>query len=174
MSRLWRALKGNKMNLLEEFIDIDAPFDTIDRVMTDEALMRRWMSPAVRFRPSDGGGWGFEEGRRWQLELSGVGPLLRADYVVHARREGLILWAFDGFWEGFDAWHWWRDPREPQRKTIVQNRIEYEIRNPLAQALWTPVGLAMEWDARVQMRRLQEICERHYAGAHAQAQPTAA
>jgi hypothetical protein len=155
------------MRLLEEFIDADAPFEAVDEVMTQEALMRRWMSPAVQFRPCEG--WRFDQGARWQLELTGLGPVLRADYVVQMRQPGLILWAFGGFWEGFDAWHWWGDPRDRARRTLIQNRIEYHVTNPIARAVWAPISLAMEWDARVQMRRLQEVCEQHYAGTAARA-----
>lgn len=146
------------IHLLEEFIDVDCPFDTVEVVMTREDLMRRWMSPAVQFVPLDG--WRFDAGARWQLQLTGLGALAAADYVVQERRPGLVLWSFSGFWEGFDAWHWWPDPRDPQRRTMIQNRIEYTLSSPLIKTIWPPIGQLMGLDAKVQMRRLQDVCER--------------
>lgn len=125
--------------------------------MTERDLMLRWMSPAVRFEPLNG--WRFEMGDRWRLTLTGLGDLLYADYVVYERRPGLVLWAFDGFWEGFDAWHWLPSPVEPAH-TIIQNRIEYELRVPGLDLIWPlTVGPLMDWDADVQMQRLKRVCE---------------
>lgn len=148
---------SDTMQLLEEFVVVGAPMPAVERVMTEQALMVRWMSPAVRFEPHND--WGFATGDRWKLTLTGLGDLLKADYVVHERRPGLVLWAFNGFWEGFDAWHWMPDPANPQQ-TIIQNRVEYELRVPGLDLIW-PLTVApfMGWDARVQMQRLKQVCE---------------
>jgi hypothetical protein len=143
--------------LQEEFVVVRATLAQVEAVMTKRTLMQRWMSPAVQFAPEDGE-WSFAEGSRWQLTLSGLGDLLRADYIVQERRAGLILWAFDGFWQGFDAWHWFTAAAPGQ--IVIQNRIEYEVRVPGLAALWPlTVGPLMGWDARVQMHRLKEVCE---------------
>lgn len=132
-----------------------APLARVDAVMTERALMERWMSPAVRFEPLDG--WGFAAGSRWRLTLTGLGRLLEASYVVHERSPGLILWAFEGFWEGFDAWHW---RPQGEGRTLIQNRIEYELRLPALDLIWpATVGPLMGWDAKVQMERLKGVCE---------------
>jgi hypothetical protein len=141
----------------EEFVIATATIARVEAALTERSLMQRWMSPAVQFVPL-AGVWSFATGTRWQLTLSGLGDLLRADYIVQERRPGLILWAFDGFWQGFDAWHWFigRAPGE----IIIQNRIEYELRVPGLAAIWPlTVGPLMGWDARVQMQRLKEVCE---------------
>jgi hypothetical protein len=49
-------------HLLEEFVVVHAAMDRVETVMTDEALMKRWMSPAVQFIPLDG--WNFATGAR--------------------------------------------------------------------------------------------------------------
>lgn len=117
--------------------------------------MLRWMSTAVRFAPL--GVWSFEAGTRWQLTLTGLGQLLRADYTVAERRPGLVLWAFNGFWEGFDAWHWYAGPAGG---TIIQNRIEYTLSTPGLDLIWgTTVGPLMGWDAKMQMQRLKGVVE---------------
>lgn len=152
-------------HLLEEFVVVTAPMDRVERVMTDEALMQRWMSPAVQFTPLDG--WQFERGARWRLRLTGVGPLLEAGYVVIERRPGLILWAFDGFWEGFDAWQWlpWQERSD---QTLIHNRVEYRLRTPGLDLIW-PLTVAplMKLDAQAQMVRLRQVCEQqevsHYS-----------
>ncbi|NJN15338.1 MAG: SRPBCC family protein [Oscillochloris sp.] len=142
--------------LQEEFVLVAADMDRVERVMTDHELMQRWMSPAVRFEPLEG--WHFEPGAPWRLHLTGLGRLLEARYVVHERRPGLVLWAFDGFWEGFDAWHWL--PHGEGSQTLIQNRIEYRLRVPGLSAIWpATVGPLMGWDARVQMQRLKAVCE---------------
>ncbi|WP_322487189.1 SRPBCC family protein [Chloroflexus sp.] len=143
--------------LLEEFVIVNAPMARVEQVMTDEALSRRWMSPAVQFAPLDG--WSFATGARWRLRLTGVGPLLEAGYIVVERRPGLILWAFDGFWEGFDAWQWlpWQNQTD---QTLIHNRIEYRLKIPGLDIIW-PLTIApfMKFDAQVQMKRLKQVCE---------------
>jgi hypothetical protein len=140
----------------EEFVVVRAGMDRVEAVMTERALMQRWMSPAVQFRPL--GEWGFAAGSRWRLQLTGLGRLVEADYIVYERRPGLILWAFDGFWEGFDAWQWL--PAPDRQETLIQNRIEYRILIPGLAQLWpATLGPLMGWDARVQMERLREVCD---------------
>lgn len=142
-------------HLLEEFVVVGATMARVEAVMTAREPMRRWMSSAVQFTPIDG--WSFEQGARWQLHLSGLGRILEAHYIVHERRPGLILWAFDGFWEGFDAWHWL--PAGPGQ-TLIQNRVEYTLRLPVLDLVWpSTVGPLMGWDARAQMQRLKHVCE---------------
>ncbi|WP_298403395.1 SRPBCC family protein [uncultured Chloroflexus sp.] len=144
--------------LLEEFVMVNTPMDRVEQVMTDQTLMERWMSPAVQFTPLDG--WRFDVGAPWRLRLTGVGPLLEAGYVVAERRPGLVLWAFDGFWEGFDAWHWlpWQGRTD---QTLIQNRIEYRLKVPGLDLIW-PLTIAplMQLDAKAQMQRLKVVCER--------------
>ncbi len=143
--------------LLEEFVIVNAPMDRVERVMTEPALMERWISPAVQFMPLDG--WRFDAGAPWRLRLTGAGPLFKAGYVVAERRPGLVLWAFDGFWEGFDAWQWlpWQDRTD---QTLIHNRIEYRLKIPGLDSIW-PLTIApfMKLDAQTQMKRLQQVCE---------------
>jgi hypothetical protein len=143
-------------HIQEEFVVVRADLERVEAVMTERTLMERWMSPAVRFQPVDT--WSFAQGARWRLQLTGLGRLIEATYIVYERRPGLILWAFDGFWEGFDAWQWM--PMTGQPGTLIQNRIEYAIRIPGLAQLWpATLGPLMGWDARVQMERLREVCE---------------
>ncbi len=144
-------------HLLEEFVVVNATMDRVETVMTDETLMKRWMSPAVQFTPLDG--WNFATGARWRLRLTGVGPLLEAGYLVIERRPGLILWAFDGFWEGFDAWQWLPWQGNPDQ-TLIHNRVEYRLRVPGLDLIW-PLTIAplMKLDAQAQMVRLRQVCE---------------
>ena len=139
----------------ETFVEVNVSEERVTAVMTEEALMRRWMSPAVQFAPL--AEWSFAEGARWRMQISGTGRLLQADYVVYERRPNLILWSFDGFWQGFDAWHWF--PRTANQ-TIIQNRLEYALNIPGLAQLWPlTIGPLMGWDAEVQMQRLKTVCE---------------
>lgn len=142
-------------HLLEEFVVVTAPLERVEAVMTERELMRRWMSGAVQFTPLEG--WRFDQGARWRLSLTGLGRLLEADYIVHERRPGLVLWAFNGFWEGFDAWHWMA---QTSGQTLIQNRVEYTLRLSALDLIWpATVGPFMGWDAKLQMQRLKQVCE---------------
>ncbi len=144
------------LHILEEFTLVHAPMEAVDRIMTEKPLMDRWASPSVQFKPRNG--WSFEKGAQWRLTLTGLGPLLSADYVVYDRQPGLILWYYNGFWEGCDAWHWWQVPTAPQHQTIIQNRLEYELRIPGLELIWSSVMVPlMQFDARIQMMRLQRV-----------------
>ncbi len=146
------------MYIQEEFIIVDVPMQMVETVMTDRDLMRRWMSPAVQFTPVNG--WQFDEGARWQLGLTGLGNVLTADYVVCERREGLILWHYTGFWHGYDAWHWFALPQNPDQQTVIQNRLEYTLDIRWLDPIWPFTFVPfMDWDARVQMQRLKQVCE---------------
>jgi hypothetical protein len=141
--------------LQEVFTIVAAAMDRVELVMTGRSLMAGWMSPAVRFEPLDG--WRFDRGARWRLTLAGLGSALEADYIVFARRPGLILWAFSGFWEGFDAWQW--RPHGPGQ-TLIQNRIEYRLNMAALSVIWpVTLGPLMGWDAQAQMNRLRHVCE---------------
>lgn len=148
------------MYILEDFTVGNAPMEAVDRIITDRDLMKRWASPTVQFTPRNG--WTFEQGAEWTLTLTGLGPLLKANYVVYDRKPGLILWYYNGFWEGFDAWHWWRAPNNPQHQTIIQNRLEFELRVPGLDIIWLPIMTPlMRLDMRIQMQRLHGVCNNH-------------
>jgi hypothetical protein len=143
-------------HLQEDFVVVGADMARVGRAMTERGLMERWMSPAVSFLPLEG--WRFDRGARWRLRMAGLGPLIEADYIVFERREGLIVWAFDGAWEGFDAWHW--RPHGAGDETLIQNRIEYRLKLPGLGLIWpATIGPLMSWDADMQMQRLKQVCE---------------
>jgi hypothetical protein len=142
-------------NIQEDFVVVAADMAYVGRVMTEQALMKRWISSAVVFEPLDG--WSFDQGARWRLRLPVLGNIVEANYVVFERREGLILWSYDGFWEGFDAWHWLP---QGEGKTLIQNRLEYRLKLPIIDRIWpATIGPLMAWDADVQMQRLKKVCE---------------
>ncbi|PDW04360.1 SRPBCC family protein [Candidatus Viridilinea mediisalina] len=142
-------------HLMEEFVVVNAAPERVEAVMTEHDRMVRWISRSVQFTPLDG--WHFEQGARWRLTLTGLGRLMEAHYSVYERRPGLILWAFRGFWEGFDAWHWMQHGND---QTLIQNRIEYNICIPGLSLVWPlTIGPLMDWDAQVQMQRLKQVCE---------------
>lgn len=160
------------MYVMEEFVVVNAPMDSVEEVITSRELMRRWASPSVQFTPK--GEWSFEEGSEWTLTLTGLGMLLPAHYVVYERRPGLILWSYTGFWEGFDAWHWMPNVHR-REQTIIQNRLEYRLRVPLLHIVWSAVMVPlMNWDARIQMKRLKGVCESYHALRAARLLPSGA
>jgi hypothetical protein len=79
---------------------------------------------------------------------------------VVEREPGLIVWAFEGFFNGRDRWECCPDGDSTQ----LLNRFEFEIPNPLVRngfywfaARWT------ERDMAAQLQRLKQVAETQIA-----------
>lgn len=140
--------------VFEQEIQIQAPSATVERCITDRVLMHRWLNPALRCDPI--GEWSTELGSRsrFVIQIPGWEPALESTVVE--REPGLVVWAFAGFFQGRDRW-----VCQPQGQgTLLQNRFEFEISNPLVRygfdwfaATWT------RQDMQAQLRRLKQVAE---------------
>jgi hypothetical protein len=116
--------------------------------------MRRWLNPALRCDPV--GDWNTDVGgrSRFIIQIPLIQPTLES--IVREREPGLIVWGFDGFFQGCDRWEC-----QPQSQgTYLLNRFEFEINNPLIAfgfnrfaAPWTKA------DMEAQLRRLKRVAE---------------
>ncbi|MFP4124447.1 SRPBCC family protein [Coleofasciculus sp.] len=145
--------------VFEQSIPIKASATTVERCITDLTLMHRWLNPALRCYPV--GEWSTDIGSRsrFVIQIPMVQPTLNS--VVVEREPGLIVWQFQGFFQGRDRW----ECQPTIRGTRLLNRFEFEIPNPLVS--WGFDTFATTWtqqDMKAQLRRLKRVAEQMYQG----------
>ncbi|HEY9796166.1 MAG TPA: SRPBCC family protein [Leptolyngbyaceae cyanobacterium] len=143
--------------VFEQSIQINASATIVERCITDQALMHRWLNPVLRCEPV--GEWSTEVGSRsrFVIQIPLFQPTLNS--VVVEREPGLVVWGFKGFFQGRDRWEC--QPRD--KGTRLLNRFEFEIPNPLIS--WGFNTFAASWtqsDMKAQLRRLKRVAQETY------------
>lgn len=143
--------------VFEQSISINASATMVERCITDEALMHRWLNPALRCEPI--GTWNTDLGgrSRFIIKIPFLQPTLKS--VVIEREPGLIVWGFEGFFKGCDRW----ECQPTETGTCLLNRFEFAIPNPLVS--WGFHTFAASWtqnDMKAQLRRLKRVAEELY------------
>ncbi|MCF4967510.1 SRPBCC family protein [Nostoc sp. CMAA1605] len=141
--------------LLEQSIQINATATSVERCFTDLELMHRWLNPVLRCEPV-GETWSTEVGckSRFLIQIPIIQPTLNS--VVVERQPGLVVWEFQGFFQGRDRWECQPTPSG----TLLLNRFEFEIPNPIVN--WGFNTFAAKWtkeDMQLQLRRLKRVAE---------------
>ncbi|MBD6615129.1 SRPBCC family protein [Komarekiella sp. 'clone 1'] len=141
--------------VLAQSIEINATATVVERCITDLALMHRWLNPVLRCEPV-GGVWSTDVGSqsRFVIQIPLVKPTLNS--VVVERKPGLVVWEFQGFFQGRDRW----ECQPVAKGTRLFNRFEFEIPNPLVS--WGFNTFAVSWtkeDMQAQLRRLKRVAE---------------
>ncbi len=140
----------------EQFIQIKASATAVERSITELDLMHRWLNPSLRCEPL-GDRWDTSLGAqsRFILQIPLIKPYLISTVVE--REPGLVVWGFEGFFEGRDRWECQPEPGG----TLLINRFEFTIPNPLIAfgfdrfaATWTKT------DMENQLFRLKAVAER--------------
>jgi hypothetical protein len=140
--------------VFEQSIQINASATTVERCITDRALMQRWLNPALRCEPI--GDWSTDLGAksRFIIQVPLLYPALES--VVVEREPGLVVWQFSGFFQGRDRW----ECNPESYGTRLLNRFEFAIPNPIVRfgfdtfaATWT------QKDMQAQLRRLKLVAE---------------
>lgn len=139
--------------VFEQSIAISAPITWVDRTLTDRDLMHRWLNPKLRCDPV--GEWKTDVGAQSRFIIQvPFSPTLHSTVVE--RRLGLVVWAFDGFFQGRDSWQCCLEGGQ----THLYNRFEFKIPNPLVNfgfqtfaAAWT------RQDMQDQLVRLKAVAE---------------
>lgn len=144
----------NNCQLYEQTILINANATTVERCITDQELMHRWLNPALRCEPI--GEWDTTLGGRSRFVIQA--PLWQPTLLstVVERESGLIVWAFDGFFKGRDRW----ECRPVSEGTHLLNRFEFEVVNPIVRFGFD--WFAADWtqqDMRAQLKRLKQVAE---------------
>jgi Polyketide cyclase / dehydrase and lipid transport len=141
--------------IIEQSIQIKASASIVERCFTDLTLMHRWLNPVLRCEPV-GEIWSTDIGShsRFIIQIPGLKPTLNT--VVIERQPGLVVWGFEGFFQGSDRW----ECQPVANGTILINRFQFQIPNPLVS--WGFNTFAATWtkaDMEAQLRRLQRIAE---------------
>jgi Polyketide cyclase / dehydrase and lipid transport len=138
----------------EQSVQIRANATIVERCITDLKLMHRWLNPALRCEPI--GEWNTDLGgqSRFVIQIPLLQPTLKS--VVVQREPGLVVWEFQGFFQGRDRW----ECQPISGGTLLINRFEFSISNPLVRygfetfaATWT------QQDMQAQLRRLKRVAE---------------
>lgn len=141
--------------VFEQSIEINATSAVVERCFTDLTLMHRWLNPALSCQPV-GGSWSTEVGSEslFIIQIPVVKPTLKS--VVVEREPGLVVWGFQGFFQGRDRWECQPIPQG----TLLVNRFQFEIPNPIVS--WGFNNFAASWtqkDMQAQLRRLKRVAE---------------
>ncbi|WP_414546274.1 SRPBCC family protein [Nostoc sp. CCY0012] len=139
----------------EQSIKINATATVVERCITDLALMHRWLNPALCCEPV-GEAWSTEVGSqsRFVIQIPLLKPTLNSTVVE--RQPGLVIWEFQGFFQGRDRW----ECQPLEQGTLLLNRFEFDIANPLIS--WGFKNFAASWtqeDMQAQLRRLKRVAE---------------
>lgn len=140
--------------IFEQSIQINASATAVERCITDLTLMHRWLNPALRCEPV--GKWETDIGSesRFIIQIPLLEPALKS--VVAQREPGLIVWEFEGFFQGRDRW----ECQPTTQGTLLLNRFEFQIPNPLIS--WGFNHFAANWtkaDMQAQLLRLKCVAE---------------
>jgi hypothetical protein len=139
--------------VFEQSIAISAPITWVDRTLTDRELMHRWLNPRLRCEPV--GEWCTDIGAQSRFIIQvPFSPTLNSTVVE--RHLGLVVWAFDGFFQGRDRWECSLEGGQ----THLCNRFSFKIPNPVVDfgfqtfaAAWT------RQDMQAQLMRLKAVAE---------------
>jgi hypothetical protein len=140
--------------VFEQSIQINASATVVERCITDRQLMHRWLNPALRCEPI--GDWSTDIGSRsrFVIQIPVLAPNLNS--IIIERAPGLIVWGFEGFFQGSDRW----ECQPLAQGTRLLNRFEFEIPNPIIR--WGFHTFAERWtkeDMQAQLRRLKRVAE---------------
>jgi hypothetical protein len=138
----------------EQSIQISASATIVERCITNQTLMHRWLNPALRCEPV--GEWSSDVGAksRFFIQIPILQPTLNSTVVK--RQPGLIIWQFTGFFHGCDRW----ECQPTEKGTTLINRFEFTIPNPIVSwGFKTFAEKSTKQDMQAQLRRLKRVAE---------------
>lgn len=144
--------------VFEQVIQISAPVPVVERCITELDLMHRWLNPLLSCEPV--GEWSTAIGSpsRFVIQIPWLYPTL--ENVVVEQGPGLIVWEFDGFFQGRDRWECQPIPQG----TDLLNRFEFTIPNPLIRfGFHLFAANFTKADMKSQLQRLKHLAEKHEA-----------
>lgn len=142
------------MQVFEQSIKINAAATVVEECITDLHLMHRWLNPVLSCKPL--GEWNTDIGSKslFIIQIPLLQPTLKS--VVIEREPGLVVWEFEGFFQGRDRW----ECKPAAKGTDLTNRFEFDIANPLVK--WGFKTFAAPWtksDMESQLHRLKQVAE---------------
>lgn len=143
--------------IFEQSIEINADLITVERCITDLPLMHQWLNPMLQCEPM--GTWGTNIGdkSRFLIKIPFIQPTLNS--VVIEREKGLIVWQFDGFFQGCDRW----ECQPLANGTKLINRFQFTIPNPIVNLGFSIFAAKLtKKDMEQQLKRLKQLAEKNY------------
>ncbi len=142
------------MQVFEQSIQINAAATVVEDCITDLHLMHRWLNPVLQCKPV--GEWSTDIGSQslFTIQIPLLQPNLKSTVVE--RQPGLVVWEFEGFFQGRDRW----ECKPTPVGTDLINRFEFDIPNPLVK--WGFKTFAAPWtkaDMESQLHRLKQVAE---------------
>lgn len=116
--------------------------------------MHQWLNPLLQCRPVEK--WSTNVGAEslFIIKIPIFQPTLKS--VVIERKKGLIIWQFQGFFQGCDHW----ECIEKGEKTLLINTFSFKIDNPLVQFGFNIFAAKItKKDMESQLKRLKNIAE---------------
>ncbi len=146
-------------NVYEQSVFIRANATAVERCFIEQQLMHQWLNPALICEPV--GDWRTSIGSEFnfKLKIPLLAPALHS--TVIEREPGLIVWGFDGFFQGRDRWECQPNAQGNVSSTTLLNRFEFTIPNPLVSFGFNQ--FAAGWtkkDMESQLQRLKQVAER--------------
>jgi len=141
----------------ENTVYINASATAVEKCFTDLELMHRWLNPALRCEPV--GEWSTDVGgrSRFLIQVPVLQPKLYSKVVE--REPGLIVWQFEGFFQGRDRWECYPE----KGGTRLLNRFEFKVPNPLIKfGFDTFASKLTQKDMKDQLKRLKRVAEEVY------------
>ncbi|WP_448570908.1 SRPBCC family protein [Trichothermofontia sp.] len=140
--------------VLEQSIWIEAEVAAVEQCLTDLTLMHRWLNPLLRCEPI--GLWCTDIGcqSRFVIQIPWFKPTLQNRVVE--RQPGLIVWEFEGFFQGRDRW-----VCQPEGTgTRLLNRFEFVIPNAIVALGFQLLARRLtQADMQAQLQRLRQVAE---------------
>ncbi len=146
---------GDRLNVYEQSVLIFATAAKVERCFTEQQLMHQWLNPGLVCEPV--GEWRTTEGSEFdfKLKIPMLAPTLHS--TVIERSPGLIVWGFDGFFQGRDRW----ECQPEANGTTLLNRFEFTIPNPLVSFGFKKFAASLtKKDMESQLQRLKQVAER--------------
>lgn len=142
-------------NIYQQSVFINANSTVVERCFAERELMHKWLNPALECVPV--GDWRTTVGSEFdfRLKVPLLTPTLHSTVVE--RGPGLVVWGFNGFFEGRDRW----ECIPEEKGTTLLNRFEFTIPNPLVSFGFKQ--FAAKWtkkDMEEQLQRLKQVAER--------------
>ena len=143
--------------VFEQSISIKASSVITEECLTNLKLMHLWLNPMLKCEPI--GKWSTNVGSisRFTIKIPLLQPSLRS--VVVEREPGLIIWDFEGFFQGRDRW----ECQPMAEGTFLLNRFEFKIPNPVVSWGFNTFAASLtRRDMQAQLRRLKKVAEETY------------
>lgn len=138
----------------EQSIEINASPQVVEHCITSRTLMHKWLNPLLKCEPV--GDWSTEVGScsRFIILIPIVQPTLEA--VVKERKPGLIVWGFEGFFQGSDFW----ECKPTPQGTLLINTFKFKIPNPVIRWGFNVFAASLtKIDMQSQLQRLKRVAE---------------